>query len=175
MNPIGLRRGWARRRVYMTIREFTAADQPGVTQLQEEFMQEFFPEFYHDPHQYQYNADIHDLDQFYLQLGGKFWVVEEAGEIIGVGGFRLVSPTVAEIKRVRLKACWRGKGLGKAIIRTIEDHCRAHHIKKILVDTDDRLVTAQKMYQKLGYILYRSESGAAGGVSYVNYYFEKEL
>jgi putative acetyltransferase len=159
----------------MIIREFTAADQLGVIRLQEEFIQEFFAEYYTDPRQYQWNADIRDLDKYYLQKGGKFWVVEEDQEIVGVGGFRLVSSTIAEIKRLRIKAGYRGKGLGKAIVQIIEDYCRNHQIVKILVDTDERLATAKTMYERLGYTAYRVETVKEGNETYTNYYFEKNL
>lgn len=159
----------------MIIREFSNTDQLGVTKLQDEFMQEFFPEFYNDPRQYQWNADIYDINSHYLQHGGKFWVVEDDGEINGVGGFRLVNPTVAEIKRVRLKIACRGKGFGKAIIHKIEDYCLGHNITKILVDTDERLSIAKAMYEKLGYTVYRIENIVESNEVYVNYYFEKDL
>lgn len=159
----------------MTIREFKPSDQAGVTRLQEEFMLEFFPEFSSDPRQYEWNADIYDIDEYYLKHCGKFWVAEDAGEIVGVGGFRLVSPTIAEIKRVRIQAHHRGKGLGKAIISIIEEYCRAQHITKILVDTDERLAAAKSMYVKLGYTVCRTETVAEGDETYVNYYFEKVL
>lgn len=160
----------------MKIREFTTVDQLGVNKLQDEFMQEFFPEFYTDPRQYQWNADIYDIDKYYLQHNGRFWVVEEEEDnIIGVGGFRLVNLNIAEIKRIRIKACYRGKGLGKAIIHTIEDYCRRNHIIKILVDTDQRLTTAKTMYEKMGYSVYKTEAVEEGSETYINYYFQKDL
>ncbi|SET42967.1 putative acetyltransferase [Natronincola peptidivorans] len=157
------------------IREFNVNDQSGVASLQEEFIKEFFPEFQSDPRQYDWNADIYDIEKYYTEHGGMFWVIEKNNSIIGVGGFRLVSPTIAEIKRVRISINHREKGLGKTIIRTIEDYCRQHKVQKILVDTDERLTTAKAMYEKLGYTIYKKETEIEGNESYVNYYFEKDI
>jgi len=159
----------------MTIREFKVADQENVAKLQDEFMLEFFPEFRSDPRQYQWNADIYHIDEHYSQRGGRFWVIEEDHEIVGFGGFRLVSPTVAEIKRVRLRSSCRGKGLGKAIVETIEYYCREHKIAKILVDTDERLSIAKNMYARLGYVLIRKEEQTEGLRKFVTCFFEKDL
>jgi putative acetyltransferase len=159
----------------MNIREFTILDQASVIQLQEEFMQEFFPEFANDPRRYQWNADIYNIDEYYIKNGGKIWVVEEDKEIVGVGGFRLVDYEVAEIKRIRIKARYRGKGLGKKIVQMIEEYCVNNNILKILVDTDERLSTAKLMYEKMGYIAYRTEIVVEGNMKYTNHYFEKVL
>ena len=122
----------------MAIREFAPADQAGVNRLQAEFVQEFFPEFAGDPRQLEWNADIYDIYAGYIVNGGKMWVVVENDAIVGVGGFRLVSPGVAEIKRIRIKAGYRGRGYGKAIVRPVEAYCLDHGMSKILVDTDER-------------------------------------
>ncbi len=159
----------------MRVRPFFTADQPGVTKLQEEFMEEFFPEFVGDPRQYEWNADIHNIHEAYILKGGQFWVVEENQTIVGVGGFRLASDGVAEIKRVRIKAGYRGRGFGKALVRLIESYCRTHEISKILVDTDERLATAKAMYENMGYRLYRKETVVDGNTEYTNDYFEKDL
>lgn len=159
----------------MTIREFVAADQAGVNSLQAGFVQEFFPEFADDPRQYEWNADIYNISEWYLKRQGKFWVVEADQEIVGMGGFRLLSPGLAEIKRIRIRAGYRGRGFGKAIVRTIETYCMEHGISKILVDTDERLATAKHMYEQMGYRVYRQETEVEAGREYINYYFEKEL
>ncbi len=159
----------------MTIREFVTADQAGVNRLQADFMQEFFPEFANDPRQFEWNADIDNIHEAYILQGGKFWVVEADQEIVGMGGFRLARPGVAEIKRVRIKAGCRGRGLGKAIVRMIETYCSEHGISKILVDTDERLAAAKRIYENMGYRAYCRETIFEAGGEYINYYFKKEL
>jgi GNAT superfamily N-acetyltransferase len=159
----------------MIIREFTAADQAHITRLQDAFMTEFFPEFTSDPRQYQWNADIYQIDASYLHHGGKFWVAEENDDIVGFGGFRLLDASSVAIKRIRIARAHRGKGLGTAIVRHIESYCRAAKIKTIKVDTDDRFDAAISMYTNLGYVFQRSTSVTKNNIVYTDNYYEKLL
>ncbi len=159
----------------MSIREFVVRDQPGINKLQEEFMIEFFPEFATEPKQYEWNADIYDLNEHYLNRGGKIWVADIDGYIAGFGGFRLVDRYTAEIKRVRINSQHRGKGLGKAIIKEIENYCTDSDIKKILVDTDDSFEAAKTMYVRMGYEIIRSETKTKNGIEYTEHFYEKKL
>jgi GNAT superfamily N-acetyltransferase len=159
----------------MKIREFTTSDQAQVNRLQDAFMVEFFPEFANDPRQYQWNADVYQIDESFLQNGGKVWVAEVGDVIVGFGGFRLVDANTAEIKRVRIDSRHRSKGLGKSIIKHIESYCKTTDIKTINVDTDNRFAAAISMYTNMGYVLLRSESFTKNKVVYTDNYYEKLL
>lgn len=159
----------------MITREFADHDQSAVIELQEAFMREFFPEYVDDPRQYEWNADVYDIDRFYLKRGGKIWVTEVDGYIAGFGGFRLVDPTTAEIKRVRIASDYRGQGFGKSIIEKIENHCKEASIDKILVGTDDRFEAAKAMYVKMDYQLYRTETETRNGIEYKDNFYQKLL
>jgi hypothetical protein len=54
----------------------------------------FFPEFASDPRQYQWNADVYQIDESYLHA-------EVGGVIVGFCGFRLVDANSAEITGIR--------------------------------------------------------------------------
>jgi GNAT superfamily N-acetyltransferase len=159
----------------MNIREFTLSDQAGINKLQEEFMAEFFPGLANDPGQFDWNADIYDVNECYVKTGGKVWVAEIDNRIAGFGGFRLVSQGIAEIKRVRINTRHRGKGLGKLIIRQIENYCKTADIQKILVDTDDRFEAAIAMYTGMGYSICRTESYQKNGATFTDNFYEKIL
>jgi GNAT superfamily N-acetyltransferase len=159
----------------MNIREFTLSDQAGINKLQDEFMAEFFPGLANDPGQFEWNADIYDIDECYLKNGGKAWVVDIDDFVAGFGGFRLVSPEIAEIKRVRIDSRHRGKGIGKSIIRQIENYCKAAGIQKLLVDTDDRFEAAISMYTGMGYSIYLRESYKKDGTTFTDNFYEKIL
>ena len=159
----------------MNIREFDLLDQPGIIELQEEFMVEFFPEYANDQRRYQWNKDVYDINKHYSKSGGKIWVVEADNKIVGFGGFRLAESKIAEIKRIRINRNYRGKGIGKAIVKQIECYCAANKFSKVIVDTDDRLEVAKSMYPNLGYDLCRTETETEGGNEYTTHYYEKRL
>lgn len=155
------------------IREFALNDQSQVIDLQEEFMAEFFPEFVDDQRKYEWNADVYSIDDYYIKKGGKVWVVEVETNIIGFGCLRLVDSNTAEIKRVRINHRHRGKGLGKSIIKQIENYCVSSNISKVLVDTDDRFAAAKSMYSGMEYIVCRTETEIKDGREYTDHYYEK--
>ena len=157
------------------IREFALADQSQIISLQEEFMMEFFPEFVNDQRKYEWNADVYSVHEHYIKKGGKVWVAEVEANIVGFGCLRLVNSNTAEIKRVRINHQYRGKGLGKSIIKQIENYCASSNISKVLVDTDDRFESAKSMYSGMGYIIYRTETETKDGREYTDHYYEKML
>jgi RimJ/RimL family protein N-acetyltransferase len=157
------------------IREFVQTDQFQIIILQEEFMTEFFPEFVNNQRKYEWNADVYSIQEHYIEKGGKVWVIEVGVNIVGFGCLRQVNPGTAEIKRVRINHQHRGKGLGKSIIRQIENYCSSSNISKVLVDTDDRFEAAKSMYSGMGYIVYRTETEIKDGREYTDHYYEKIL
>ena len=157
------------------IREFSPNDQPQVIELQEEFMTEFFPEFANDERKYEWNADVYSIEEHYIKKGGKAWVVEVDENIIGFGCLRRVNSSTAEIKRVRINFRHRSKGIGKSIVKQIENYCATSNITKVLVDTDDRFEAAKSLYSGMGYIICRSETEIKDGQEYTDHYFEKIL
>ena len=157
------------------IREFALTDQSQIISLQEEFMTEFFPEFADDQRKYEWNADVYSIHEHYIRNGGEVWVAELEADIVGFGCLRLVNSSTAEIKRVRINHQHRGRGLGKSIIKQIENYCASSNISKILVDTDDRFESAKSMYSGMGYIVYRTETEIKDGREYTDLYYEKML
>ncbi len=138
-------------------------------------MTEFFPEFVNDQRKYVWNADVYSINKHYVEKGGKVWVVEVETCIVGFGCLRRVNTTTAEIKRVRINHQHRGKGLGKSIIKQIENYCVSSNITKVLVDTDDRFGAAKSMYSGMGYTVCRTETETKDGREYTDHYYEKIL
>jgi len=138
-------------------------------------MTEFFPEFANDQRKYEWNADVYSIHEHYIEKGGKVWVVDVGANVVGFGCLRLVNFNTAEIKRVRINYQHRGKGLGKSIIKQIENYCATSNISKVLVDTDDRFEVAKSMYSGMGYIVYLTETEIKDGREYTDHYYEKIL
>lgn len=54
------------------------------------------------------------------------------GEQIGISGYSLKTPTLAETVKTTIFEQHRGKGLGKLLSQAIEDECRRIGIKKVM-------------------------------------------
>ena len=48
---------------------------------------------------------------------GVFYLVEDAGQVVAMGGLRRIDDGVAELKRVYVRPAGRGQRLGEAIVR----------------------------------------------------------
>ncbi|MCB8989469.1 MAG: GNAT family N-acetyltransferase [Ardenticatenaceae bacterium] len=105
------------------------------------------------------NPDLHDIHSSYIASGGAFFVIEEAGVIIGTGALIPEGPGVGRIVRVSVSAKQRGHGLGRAITEQLiaEGQRRGYHT--LLVETNDDWYSALHLYQSCGFIPYDHRDG----------------
>jgi ribosomal protein S18 acetylase RimI-like enzyme len=57
----------------------------------------------------------------------------------------------------------------------MEDYCAEKKYRKILVDTENHMVTAIKLYEKHGYHRYKESTEEIDGKTYTSYFYEKTL
>ena len=81
----------------------------------------------------------------------QFYLLEQGGTTIGMGGLRTVRPGVAEMKRVYLRDAAKGQGLGRALVERLMDDARGFGFHTMLLDTAPTLTTAIALYEKLGF------------------------
>src|SRR4051794_14445276 len=55
----------------------------------------------------------------------RFFVVDLEGEIVGCGALRELEPGVAELKRMYIRRAFRGRGLGRALLESLEREAAA--------------------------------------------------
>jgi GNAT superfamily N-acetyltransferase len=156
------------------VRPFRREDQDAVLSLQEEFIEEFFPEFLEDPRLHEWNRDVYDIYSSYMESDGIFWVVEKGVEVVGMGGIK-ISEGAPVISRVRVRKTERGKGLGTLFLRHMEEYCFKKGYKKILVDTENHMVAAVKLYEGHNYRRIRESIEKIDGKIYTTYFYEKYL
>ncbi|XP_069833234.1 probable N-acetyltransferase CML1 isoform X4 [Dendropsophus ebraccatus] len=100
--------------------------------------------------------DMSDIQKYYLQRDSCcFWVAESAGEVAGMvaavpahhpGGKRQV-----ELLRLSVPKKYRGKGIAKALCRTVIDFARERGCEAVVLETSSPQVDAWKMYEKMGF------------------------
>ncbi len=80
-----------------------------------------------------------------------FYILEDAGQPIGMGGLRRVRDGVAEMKRVYVRETARGRGLGRLLIDRLIADARRFGYGQMLLDTAPTLETAIALYLRLGF------------------------
>ncbi len=80
-----------------------------------------------------------------------FYIMEEDGQPIGMGGVRRLRDGVCEMKRVYIRDCAKGRGLGRALVERLIADAQAYGYKRIFLDTAPTLTTATGLYERLGF------------------------
>jgi GNAT superfamily N-acetyltransferase len=68
------------------------------------------------------DRDVLEVESAYQQAGGEFWVVEQAGQIVGTAAYYPIgrSPNAVEIRKMYLQRSVRGQGLGRFLLTQLE-------------------------------------------------------
>ncbi len=109
-----------------------------------------------------------------------FWVVEDAGKIVGCFGIESHGTEDTELRRMYLDKAYRGIGIAQRMIAQAQAEARARGFKKMILSTAEIQQSALRFYRKNGFRELRSEIAdamnpkqAGGGLT--RFYFDKEL
>ena len=83
---------------------------------------------------------------------GVFYLVEDAGQVVAMGGLRRIDDGVAELKRVYVRPAGRGQRLGEAIVQRLLADARSFGYRSIRLDTTPFMQSAQALYESLGFV-----------------------
>ena len=83
---------------------------------------------------------------------GVFYLVEDGGELLAMGGLRRSEDGVAELKRVYVRPAGRGRRLGEAIARRLVDGARSFGYRRVRLDTLPFMTSAQALYEAMGFV-----------------------
>ena len=73
-------------------------------------------------------------------------------EPVGMGALRLAGTGVAEIKRMYVVPAYRGAGVAGQILTELERRARGRDLRAVRLDTNARLVEANRLYREAGYV-----------------------
>lgn len=84
---------------------------------------------------------------------GDFMLVREVGtaDVVGFGAVRVLRPGVVEIKRMWLKPDVRGRGLGRFLLKSLENRARSLGAEQVILGVNESLVEACQLYRASGY------------------------
>jgi putative acetyltransferase len=95
-------------------------------------------------------------DNFYLDIEElaapdiRFFVAREGDTLIGTGALA-IKDGFGEVKSMFVADEARGKGVGDAMMRQIEDQARVEGLKVLRLETGDTLIAAHKLYTRHGF------------------------
>jgi len=122
---------------------FEAAHADGFRSLVAETLREF--DFEPD---LELDADLDDPGAIYAAL----WVAVDGDAVVGSVALRDLGGGAVELKRMYLRSDQRGRGLGRQLLGVALDWARAHDKHSVRLDTSERMLAAQRLYEAHGFV-----------------------
>lgn len=91
------------------------------------------------------------------------------GEIIAIGGFQPQEDNTAEIRRMHVHPNFQHQGYGGRLLKELEDRAREQHFSRIVLETNEHLTAARRLYEKHGYEETHRETHPETGDEFISY------
>ena len=127
------------------IRPATSADGAAVRALVLRILTEYGLSL--DPHGT--DADLDDIGAAYR--GGRFWVLDEGGEIVGSCALYPVGGGAVQLRKMYLEPRLRGRGWGRRLLEQALAAARADGHRRVELETASVLKEAIRLYQQYGF------------------------
>lgn len=126
--------------------ELDDLSRPEVALLLEEHLQEMAE---NSPHQRQHALELEGLKADDIT----FWTVWDAAELVGCGAIKYLSDDHVELKSMRTKPAYQGKGVGALLLRHILDYAEDEGYTRISLETGSQPMfdRACALYEKFGF------------------------
>ena len=98
-------------------------------------------------------------------------LVRRDGQPVGCGGIRMRDSATAELKRMYVVPNERGRSIATEFIARLERMAMEHSASRMVLDTTERMTSAIRLYERLGYVPTESFGTPAPALLY----FEKRL
>lgn len=111
----------------------------------------------HDP-----LSDFDDIENYYFNQNGVFFVLLDGERVVGTGGIRHWRENICELKRLWFLKDYRGQGLGRLMAQHLIEFANTKGYQHIRLDVYDaeKQTQAIKLYQQLGfYFIERYNNG----------------
>ncbi|KAJ7651372.1 acyl-CoA N-acyltransferase [Roridomyces roridus] len=104
--------------------------------------------------------DLHDINAHCINPGGGFWVAVREERVLGyVGLAHWPSEGTTEIRRMVVTEAFRHRGIARALMDAARAHSDAiHNVQCVYVRTTDLQKTAQRLYERLGFVPVQEET-----------------
>ena len=99
------------------------------------------------------NTDLHDIDEYYKD-DSRMFVAELDGQVVDMAGIARKGyhqPGVAELKRISVSSAIRNRGIGKKLLKQVEQFCKAQKYNRVVLETTGSQYAALGLYKKFGF------------------------
>ena len=115
--------------------------------------------------------DIDDIPRAYIKPGGRFWVAENPqGDVVGMIGVQHHDRGEGEIRRLRVRADHRRRGIGSALLEQAIRYCKEMQHLRVTLDTYIEREPAIKLFEKFKFR--HSRTREVGGRSLLYFYLD---
>uniref|UniRef100_A0A8C3FQB2 N-acetyltransferase domain-containing protein n=2 Tax=Chrysemys picta bellii TaxID=8478 RepID=A0A8C3FQB2_CHRPI len=127
--------------------------------------------------------DLLDIRRTYLEAADScLWVAEAEGSVVGMVGAVLPddpseSGHALELKRMSVGREHRGRGIGRALCRTVIRFAQEHGYSAVVLSTSMVHYSAQQLYESMGFrrVLVRSPSLLESFLQFSLFYYRYEV
>lgn len=93
-----------------------------------------------------------NLKAEHLEEGRGIFLVARAGDqAVGCGAIRLLDSTTAEAKRMYVEPDQRGRGVGRALLTSLEAAARELGVRRLVLETGVHQEVAISLYRRAGF------------------------
>ncbi len=96
-------------------------------------------------------ADADALPGPYVPPLGGLWLAVAEGDGVGCVALRPIDGHTAEVKRMFVATPWRGRGVGRALLRALINGARARGYVTLRLGTLHDMDAAQSLYRSVGF------------------------
>ncbi|HEX8792609.1 MAG TPA: GNAT family N-acetyltransferase [Polyangiaceae bacterium] len=133
----------------MIIRDYEPRDRDAVIAL----VSRVLGEFGFESNVAGVERDMREAHERYAGDRAGFWVLDDAGEVVGTVAIRPKDERTCEVKRLYLRPDARGSGLGQRLYDHAESFARRAGYERIWLDSSRRFTRARKLYERNGFVL----------------------
>ena len=107
---------------------------------------------------------------------GVLLIIEDDGQVVGMGAVRMLSDEAGEIKRMYNDPQYRGRGYGRLMLNKLLEVGRGLGCSTFYLNTPKYAVAAQGLYRSVGFVVRDQYPGLVVGPIFMPYvlYMEKK-
>ncbi len=99
----------------------------------------------------QVDEELAGFPKKYEEPDGSFFIAKDGKNVIGCIGLKKIQSGICEMKRLFVKDEYKGRGLGKELIKTLIEEAKKKGYSKMRLDTLSKMKSAQRLYKEFGF------------------------